>query len=50
MPHDRALVAEVRAWLSKGGKDLAVAQYELQADPHSPTTLSFTLNRLPKNA
>jgi HEPN domain-containing protein len=33
MPHDRALVAEVRAWLSKGGKDLAVAEYELQADP-----------------
>jgi len=33
MPHDPALVAEVRAWLSKGGKDLAAAQYELQADP-----------------
>ena len=33
MRHDPALVAEVRAWLSKGGKDLAAAQYELQADP-----------------
>ena len=33
MPHDPALVAEVRSWLSKGGKDLAAAQYELQADP-----------------
>jgi hypothetical protein len=28
-----ALVAEVRAWLSKAGKDLAAARYELQADP-----------------
>lgn len=25
MPHDPALVAEVRAWLSKAGKDLAAA-------------------------
>jgi HEPN domain-containing protein len=33
MPDDPALVAEVRAWLSKGGKDLAAAEYELQADP-----------------
>jgi HEPN domain-containing protein len=33
MPHDPALVAEVRGWLSKAGKDLATAQYELQADP-----------------
>jgi hypothetical protein len=33
MPHDPALVAEVRAWLSKGGKDLAAAEYELQAEP-----------------
>lgn len=33
MPHDPALVAEVRAWLSKAGKDLAAAHYELQADP-----------------
>ena len=33
MPHDPALVAEVRAWLSKAGKDLAAAEYELQADP-----------------
>ena len=49
MPHDPALVAEVRAWLSKGGKDLSTAEYELQADPRSPTTLSFTLNRRRKN-
>ena len=33
MPHDPALVAEVRAWLSKAGKDLGAAEYELQADP-----------------
>jgi HEPN domain-containing protein len=33
MRHDPALVAEVRAWLSKAGKDLAAAAYELQADP-----------------
>ena len=33
MPHDPALVAEVRAWLSKAGKDLAAATYELQAAP-----------------
>jgi HEPN domain-containing protein len=33
MQHDPAHVAEVRAWLSKGGKDLAAAEYELQADP-----------------
>ena len=33
MPHDPALVAEVRGWLSKAGKDLAAATYELQADP-----------------
>ena len=33
MPHDPALVAEVRAWLSKAAKDVAAATYELQADP-----------------
>jgi HEPN domain-containing protein len=33
MPHDPALVAEVHAWLSKAGKDLGAAEYELQADP-----------------
>jgi hypothetical protein len=33
MPHDPALVAEVRGWLSKAGEDLAAAQYELKADP-----------------
>ncbi len=33
MPHDPALVIEVRAWLSKAGKDLATAEYELRADP-----------------
>jgi len=33
MPHDPALVAEVRAWLTKAGKDLATAEYELRADP-----------------
>jgi hypothetical protein len=33
MPHDPALVAEARGWLSKTGKDLAAAQYELKADP-----------------
>lgn len=33
MPHDPALVTEVRAWLTKARKDLATADYELQADP-----------------
>ena len=33
MPHDPVLIAEVRAWLSKAGKDLATAEYELRADP-----------------
>ena len=33
MPHDPALVAEVRAWLSKAAKDLAAAAYESQAGP-----------------
>ena len=33
MPPDPALVAEVRAWLSKVNKDLAAAEYELQANP-----------------
>ena len=33
MPHDPALVAEARAWLSKAGKDLATAEYEMQAYP-----------------
>ncbi|MGC9970448.1 MAG: HEPN domain-containing protein [Bryobacteraceae bacterium] len=33
MSPDPALIAEVRAWLSKAAKDLAAAQYESQADP-----------------
>ena len=33
MPHDPALTAEVRAWLSKAAKDLAAADYESRADP-----------------
>jgi len=33
MPHDPALIAEVRAWLTKARKDLATAEYELQAVP-----------------
>ena len=33
MQHDPALVAEVRAWLSKAGKDVATAEYELRAHP-----------------
>ncbi len=33
MQHDPALVAEVRAWLSKAGKDLATAEYESRAEP-----------------
>jgi HEPN domain-containing protein len=33
MPHDPALVAAVRSWLSKAGKDLAAAEYELLATP-----------------
>jgi len=27
MPHDPALLAEVRAWLTKAAKDLAAAEY-----------------------
>ncbi|MGA3024305.1 MAG: HEPN domain-containing protein [Bryobacteraceae bacterium] len=33
MPHDPALIGEVRSWLSKAGKDLAAAEYESRADP-----------------
>lgn len=33
MPHDPALVAAVRAWLSKASKDIAAAEYELLAIP-----------------
>jgi HEPN domain-containing protein len=33
MPHDPALIGEVRAWLSKAAKDLAAAEYELKAEP-----------------
>jgi HEPN domain-containing protein len=33
MPHDPALIVEVRAWLSKAAKDLAAAEYESQAVP-----------------
>ena len=33
MLHDPALTAEVRSWLLKAWKDLAVAKYELQATP-----------------
>ena len=41
MPHDPALVAEVRAWLSKAGRDLATAEYELQANPPFADDLVF---------
>jgi HEPN domain-containing protein len=33
MPHDPTLIAEVHAWLSKAGKDLAAADYESLAQP-----------------
>jgi HEPN domain-containing protein len=33
MPHDPALLAETRSWLSKAAKDLAAAAYESQATP-----------------
>ena len=33
MPHHPSLAADVRGWLSKAGKDLAAAAYELQAKP-----------------
>jgi len=33
MPHDPALVAETRGWLTKAHKDLAAAAYEFEADP-----------------
>ena len=41
MPHDPALVAEVRAWLSKAAKDLATAEYELRADPPFTDDIAF---------
>jgi HEPN domain-containing protein len=41
MPHDPALVAEVRGWLSKAGRDLAAAQYELQAVPPFSEDIAF---------
>jgi len=33
MPHDDALIAETRGWIMKAAKDLAIAVYELKADP-----------------
>jgi HEPN domain-containing protein len=33
MPHDRALVAETRAWLEKATEDLAAAALDLGANP-----------------
>jgi HEPN domain-containing protein len=41
MPHDPALVAEVGSWLSKAGKDLAAAAYELVADPPFADDIAF---------
>jgi HEPN domain-containing protein len=41
MPHDPALVAEVRGWLSKAAKDLATAAYESQADPPFADDIAF---------
>ena len=33
MPHDPALIAEVRGWLAKAAKDLAAGDYDLLAQP-----------------
>ncbi len=33
MPHDRALVADVRAWLAKAAVDLRAAEHDLAAAP-----------------
>ena len=41
MPHDPALLAEVRAWLTKAAKDLAAAEYELRADPPFVEDIAF---------
>jgi HEPN domain-containing protein len=48
MPHDPALVAEVRAWLSKASKDLAAAVYELQADPPFSDDILFNAQQAVK--
>lgn len=41
MPHDPALVAEVRAWLLKARKDLDAADYELGAAPPFSDDIAF---------
>jgi HEPN domain-containing protein len=41
MPHDPALLAEVRAWLTKAAKDLAAAEYESRADPPFVEDIAF---------
>jgi HEPN domain-containing protein len=41
MPHDSALLAEVRAWLTKARKDLATVEYELQAEPPFADDIAF---------
>jgi hypothetical protein len=41
MPHDSALIAETRAWLSKAAKDLAAAEYESRATPPFAEDIAF---------
>src|SRR5713226_8435516 len=41
MPHDPALIAEVRAWLLKAAKDLAAADYEMLASPPFAEDIAF---------
>lgn len=50
MPHDPALVAEVRAWLSKAAKDFAAAEYELLADPPFAEDIVFHAQQVAEKA
>lgn len=50
MPHDPALVAEVRGWLLKAHKDLAAAQYELLADPPFADDIVFHAQQAAKKS
>jgi hypothetical protein len=49
MPHDPALIAEVRAWLKKAAKDLAAAEYESRADPPFVEDIAFHFSKQPRN-
>ncbi|MEW6744074.1 MAG: HEPN domain-containing protein [Planctomycetota bacterium] len=41
MPHDPALIAETKAWLTRALRDLEAATFELQADPPFAEDIAF---------